>query len=184
METNDLAIKWKNPKLYKIPFCDEYLVDKKGNIYNKKQKLLKQSLSHGYKLVSLNAKKMRVHRIVAMTFIPNPTNKSCVNHKNGIKTDNRVENLEWCSYAENNLHAYRVLGKKPVINKPFLGKFGKEHNKSKLIIQIKNDKIINCFYGANEAERKTKINRRHINECCNNKRKTAGGFSWKFKKDI
>ena len=66
----------------------------------------------GYKGVELivngSKKWYLVHRLVATKYIPNPNNKITVNHKNGIKTDNRVENLEWCTIVENTLHAHRT----------------------------------------------------------------------------
>lgn len=87
-----------------------------GTLVKRKEKFLKPTVSkskrHAYPTVRLanygKSKDFKVHRLLAMHFIPNPENKPFINHKNGIKTDNRIENLEWCTGSENTLHAYKT----------------------------------------------------------------------------
>jgi len=70
------------------------------------EKILKGvSSKHGYLFVNVGKNKT-IHRLVALAFIPNPDNKPCINHINGIKSDNRLDNLEWCTYSENTTHSY------------------------------------------------------------------------------
>lgn len=82
----------------------------------------------GYLTVALrkNKKMVRIylHRIVALAFIPNPEGKPILNHKNSIRTDNSVSNLEWCTYSENNAHSHRT-GRQVVYR-------GEKHSGSKL----------------------------------------------------
>ncbi len=100
-----------------------YEVSDRGDVRSLKRattsgKVLKLSKTkHGYLKVTLSKngehKTAAVHRLVALAFLENPDNKQEVNHKNGIRTDNSLENLEWVTNSENQLHAYRELGKKP-----------------------------------------------------------------------
>jgi hypothetical protein len=85
----------------------------KGGCGTQGGRILKGVLqSTGYQVVTLSINSQpipfSIHRLVATAFLPNPENKPCVNHINGVKTDNRVENLEWTTYQENNQHAWRT----------------------------------------------------------------------------
>lgn len=84
---------------------------KNGRLDNRKGKILKPKIDkYGYECVTLTKngkrKSYTVHKLVAMAFIPNPKNKKTINHINGIKTDNRVENLEWNTEKENQQHKW------------------------------------------------------------------------------
>ena len=88
----------------------DYKINKRGEVFSliRNKTLKPHTRRHGYYAVELNSKAFSVHRLVAQTFIPNPLNKPFVNHINGIKTDNRIENLEWCTQSENCKHSFRI----------------------------------------------------------------------------
>lgn len=143
------------------------------------EKICKQRMWGSYKQVILGNKPARVHHLVAEAFIPNPEKKPEVNHKNGIKTDNRAENLEWVTHQENTIHAFNILG----VQSSNKGKFGVNNKKSKIVQQLKDNQIVAEYYGCAEASRMTGIRVANIRGCCNkpNKHHTAGGFQWRWK---
>ena len=117
-------------------------------------------------------KSYAVHRLVALAFIPNPDNLPQVNHINGVRNDNRVENLEWCDNSYNIWHSYNVLGNKST--------------QSCSISQYdKNGNFIKEWESIEVASKTLMIHSSSIIEVCKRRknRKVAGGFIWRYKGD-
>ena len=141
--------------------------------------------NQGYFYIGIMGKTFNLHRLVAKAFIPNPHNLPCVNHIDGNKQNNCVENLEWCSYSENMRHAV----KNGLIN------FHTEKKKNSDLINIKkatesckkkimqydtSGNFIKSYKSIIEASRETKSNATHISLCAKGKQKTCGGFKWRY----
>ena len=172
----------------KLQGFEDYYITTTGDVYSRKihknsagriKKLKLRKDKDGYSTVWLygnGAKLKKVHRLVAETFIPNPDNKPQINHKNGIKSDNFVSNLEWVSAKENLQHSYSVLHRRGV----WLGRKGAEHNCSKPVRAIKDGIVVAQYSAASEASRATGICVSSIIKCCNKTRKTAGDVYWEY----
>ena len=124
-----------------IPNNETYYIDKYGLVYNDNGDRLKQSMvGSGYMCVVLTGKRCYVHRLVAQTFIPNPDNKPNVNHKDGNRLNNHVDNLEWCTQKENVSHAINTLKKSPV-----------KYRKPVLVYEYSSGKQVGVFDSVKEA---------------------------------
>ncbi len=179
----------------KIRGYPDYLVYEDGRIYsNKSNKFLKYNITrNGYPTVELfnecGSSRILVHRIVALTFVPNPNCLPQVNHKDENKLNPSAGNLEWCT-AKYNLN-YGTAIKRRVAHTDYSRSFYKEAAfrnsmaQRRPVQQLLNGIVIADYESSAEAWRQTGINAAHINACCNNKpkRNSAGGFSWRFKKE-
>lgn len=126
-----------------------------------------------YSRVEGKQKSLSVHRLVAIAFIPNPLNKSTVNHINGVHNDNRVENLEWATPREQNLHRYHTLG----LYMSERGKQSLSSKRKKKVKRIEDGKIYNSI---TEASKECGVVISSISLCLTGRYKTAGGYHWKY----
>lgn len=152
-----------------------YRISGNGNIIN--EAIKKQRTCKGYSVVSIkynNVKKaLKVHRLVAITFLDNPQKKPEVNHKNGVKSDNRVENLEWVSSSENSIHAFATGLRKQYT--------GEAHYNSIRIKQYSKEGALIKEWGAMaDACRVYDIKPQSLSSCLTGKSRTSGGFKWEY----
>lgn len=153
-----------------------YQVTRDGKVRNSRNgnRLYGNVNSHGYIVVSLSRdgkkKDCKLHRVLAMAFIPNPNDFDCINHKDGDKLNNSLANLEWCTKGYNNRHAREVLGvssvAKPVCQTTIDGDF------------------LALWTNMETAAKSVGITQPCIVDCCEGRAKTAGGFAWNYAGEI
>ncbi len=167
-----------------LGYENEYMATPCGNIYSIKNNFFLKGAfdKNGYITIHLRANGksgyFRRARLILSSFKPNPENKPQANHINGIRDNDRPENLEWVTGSENVKHSFDSLGKTP-FNKGHFGIKSTRH----FIVYMYNDKnqCIDCFFSTRDAERKTGINHVGINySCAGIKQKKAGGYYWKY----
>ena len=152
---------------------DRKVCDTKGVIRHLSGRMMKSCRAKGrnndgYYVVNLRkggaAHVIPIHILVATAFLPNPDDLPTVNHKDGNKTNNDVQNLEWATYRENNMHALR---------------FGLRRPRGSSVVQINDSgRVVARFRSVCEASRSTGIGRSSISHCVNGRVSSAGGFAW------
>jgi hypothetical protein len=157
-----------------IPEYENYYATRKGKIYSQySKKYLKKTLLGSYDSVCLykngTGKTLTVHRLVATVYLPKPNNLPYVNHKDGNKRNNRVDNLEWSTSIDNASHARQIGSMKP---------------QKRAVYQMEMDgTIVAEFESIKEASLQTGIHNRSINPVCKGKRHQAGGYRWRYVSD-
>lgn len=170
--------------LGRVRSVDRRIPSKNGSFAHRHgREITVYSLRKGYFGVRLSnghtAKNCSVHRLVANAFLPNPDNLPCVNHKDNDPSNNRVDNLEWCTYKYNNIYGNRIAK---------MSASRMENEEGKPVLQYTKDgtlikRYANCYAVSREWGRNVTA---HIHACASHKqnRKTAYGYIWRFEEDV
>lgn len=164
-----------------------YQVSNKGNIvslnYNRTRKRrlrIPRIGKGGYLYINLHksgvTKTMKIHRIVAMTFIPNPKNLPQINHKDENKLNNNAENLEWCDSSYNNKYGSRP---RKVLD---AHKRNGSSKAERAVVKLdRHGTIVAEFVSISEAARQSCVSRSCIRDCVLGRQHTCVGYFWKYK---
>lgn len=166
---------WKDIKGYE----GLYQVSNTGKIkslkfnHSNKEKIIKGNKENlGYLVVTLykdgNRKNFKIHRLVAEAFISNPKSLPQVNHIDGNKQNNRIDNLEWCTAKENTIHAHKI------------GLANDDNKKIKVKQYDLNGNFIRTWDSILEAGENLNIDNSSIVKVCKHKKNQAGGYIWAY----
>jgi hypothetical protein len=162
--------------MHSIPGYSKYNITTTGEVYNKHHRRMATHINkYGYERVNLiddngQRKAVTVHRLLALTYISNPCNKVCVNHIDGNKSNNCVDNLEWCTYKENTEHAQRTGLMKTVV--------------SKVTSQYSPNKPVKCSNGVTYKSSQEAVNKGAATSCrgiysvIKGEQRTHNGYEW------
>lgn len=174
---------WKDIVWFEGKYQVSNLGRVRSSIWKRKDFMLKLHLTvKWYKRVWISGCGIFVHRLVAQAFIPNPEKKPQINHKNWIKDDNRVENLEWVTCGENIWHSYHILWNK---NEAFIRNFKKwltwwNHPRAIRVKQFSLDWVfIKEWTSITDVERTIGIKICWVSSCALWRQKSCWGYVWK-----
>lgn len=170
--------------LGRVKSLERTIIRKNGIKKTYSERILKPQNERDYQRVGLwkdrKIKHFRVHRLVALAFIPNPEKLPCINHKDENPSNNHINNLEWCDIRYNINYGLRNEKAGKRISKTKKGK--PQYKQRKPILQYTLlGEFIKEFDSAKSASENLNIYATSITQCCKGKLKTCGGYIWKYK---